>query len=399
MKGSPPEWALLIDESGRYWQHLASAERQPYVAGAPQRFPGKAIFGIASHDLISCPQWVNSKDPEIISQLVSVEIESLGLHRNAGPGCTKDWTSLKSNGTRSLIQAVAVPWTLSELDQHTGDFVSFCPQYSLFPPPPDSVVFWKEDRKLVVGYTHDNRWIHVQTLDLREQVSHAVREANRTMLELSARNIMAPASQVVVWTPSEGRLQQALETEFEIPVYFTSFPSRVQATSWKFEPHQISLSRKARQNRRRLFWLTLTGVFLLMVLLAAAAFDLHVLKRVNRELESRIAESRDEATQIETSIDRWVALEPALDQSRSPLELLHHVTQLLPEKSFRLTLFEVQDFRTILLRGEASSMASALQFKGALERAPGLQDYVWEIPPPRSTEDLTEFFATGTYRY
>ncbi|MEQ1840365.1 MAG: hypothetical protein ABL994_08150 [Verrucomicrobiales bacterium] len=252
MKGSPPEWALLIDESGRYWQHFASAERQPFVAGAPQRLPGKAIFGIATHDLISCPQWVNSKDPEIISQLVSVEIESLGLHRNSGPGCTKDWTPLKSNGTRSLIQAVAVPWALSDLDQLMGDFASFCPQYSLFPPPPDSIVFWKEHRKLVVGYTHENRWIHVQTLDLREQVSHAVREANRTLLELAARNILAPPSQVVVWAPSESRIQQALEKEFELPVFFTPFPSPLPTTSWKFEPHQISFSRKARQGRRHL---------------------------------------------------------------------------------------------------------------------------------------------------
>ena len=44
-------------------------------------------------------------------------------------------------------------------------------------------------------------------------------------------------------------------------------------------------------------------------------------------------------------------------------------------------------------------MANALQIKGAFEKAESLADYEWEIPPPRTKDDVTEIFATGTYRY
>ena len=48
---------------------------------------------------------------------------------------------------------------------------------------------------------------------------------------------------------------------------------------------------------------------------------------------------------------------------------------------------------------QAATMANALQIKGAFEKAENLADYEWEIPPPRIKDDVTEIFATGTYRY
>jgi len=135
------------------------------------------------------------------------------------------------------------------------------------------------------------------------------------------------------------------------------------------------------------------------VLVCAAFFHLMLLEQGNARLREKVSLNGPAADEIEATMERWETLEPAINPDRSVVEIFHQLSTLLPEKEFRLTAFEVQNSRTIIVRGEGSTMANALQFKGALERAPGLANYEWEVPPPRPKDDLTEFFATGTYRF
>src|SRR5690606_31560798 len=130
-----------------------------------------------------------------------------------------------------------------------------------------------------------------------------------------------------------------------------------------------------------------------------AMLQVHQLSRRNDLLSARIERHRDEALAIEQTIQRWDALAPAIHADRSPIELLHRVAQLLPDEGFRVSRFELQDHVLILIRGEAVSMAAALQFKGALEEAGDLSDYEWEIPHPQVRDQLTFFSATGSYRF
>jgi hypothetical protein len=53
----------------------------------------------------------------------------------------------------------------------------------------------------------------------------------------------------------------------------------------------------------------------------------------------------------------------------------------------------------IEVRAEGATMANAIQIKAAFEKAETLAGYTWVIPPPRTKDDLTEIFATGTYRF
>lgn len=55
-----PEWAYLVDETGRYWYHLGNGTRQAVEGEKGARPPGKTLFGIATNDLVSIPQWVSS---------------------------------------------------------------------------------------------------------------------------------------------------------------------------------------------------------------------------------------------------------------------------------------------------------------------------------------------------
>ena len=65
MTRSYPEWAYLIDESGRYWYHLKNGTRIVVDGTEEARPPQRAIYGIPTNDLVSHPHWISSKDEEI----------------------------------------------------------------------------------------------------------------------------------------------------------------------------------------------------------------------------------------------------------------------------------------------------------------------------------------------
>ncbi len=398
-----PEWAYLVDETGRYWYRFGDGTRQAATGERGERPPGKTLFAIASNDLVSIPQWVSSKDESIISEVVEAEIARLGIQRNGGPGRVSDWKPVELNGTRTLVQSVATPWSLEELSRSAspGDFVDFFPHYALYPPPESAAILWKEGSTWVAGYSRGRRWIHVQTLGGEEMRPLLAGEINLTLIELAAKGLLDGASRLVVWAPYDIDLHRALQEETGLPVTFEArpAPSPVNAPAWDFEPHEVSRARLGRERRKRGLMVGFLALFLVTLLAAAAVFHLWYLETGNQRLRAKIEANRGDAETIESAMERWQVLAPAIDPQRSPVELFHLVSSLLPETGLRLTSFEMRDDKVIEVRAEGATMANAIQIKGAFESAEALADYDWVIPPPRPKDDLTEIFATGTYRF
>lgn len=396
-----PEWAYLVDETGRYWHHLGSGQRLAADSAGPGRAPGKCVFAIASNDLVSIPQWVPSKDEGIIGEVVEAELLKLGLPRNGGPGRVADWKTVELNGTRTLVQSVATPWALEELSKAAAspEFVGFVPHYSVYQPPENAAVLWREGGIWVAGYSRGSRWIHVQTLGGEEMRPLLAGEINLTLIELSAKGLLDGVGALVVWSPYDPDLDRSLAGETGLPVRFEDRPAPSAVPEWRFEPHEVSRARLSRQRRRRAVFVGFAALLVATLLASAAIFHLWSLRRSVDQLRVRIEANRAPAAQIESAMTRWDALAPAIDPRRSPVELFHLVASLLPEKGLRLTSFEIRDDSVIEVRAEGATMANAIQIKGAFENDESLSDYEWVIPPPRTKDDLTEIFATGTYRF
>ncbi len=403
MTRTPPEWAFLVDETGRHWYHLGNGTRQSAEGEGGSRPPGKSLLAIATNDLVSIPQWVNSKDPATITEGVKAEISRHGFQQVTGPGKVMDWKPVEQIENRTLVQSVTIPWNLEELSktQPISDFVSFLPQFALYAAPESAAVLWREGTSWVAGYSRGSRWLHVQTLGSEEIRPVLAGEVNLTLIELNARALLEGASRIVVWAPYDQELHQALEEETGLTVAFETRPAPDPASAplWDFEPHDIALTRIARIRRRRGVAAAFLVLLALSLLAAAASFHLWHLRESNARLMARLEENRGDAATISSAMDRWHNLGPAIDPLRSPIELFHQVSLLLPETGLRLTSFEVRDDKVIEVRAEGATMANAIQIKAAFEKAEALADYSWEIPPPRAKDDLTEIFATGTYRF
>lgn len=395
-----PEWAYLVDDAGRYWYRLSDGARVPASGEAAQKAPPRAVYAIPTNDLVSHPQWVSSKDAEIISQVVSVENEKLGMKSDIGPGRTSDWKPVEINGTRTLVQSVSIPWSFENLTKGDTEFTDFLPQYSLYTPPENSVTLWRETSSWVVGYSRGDRWVHVQPLGEADATTIAG-EIQLTLMELSAKGVIDEMERVVIWAPDDPAFGQELAEALDLPVLFRPHPAPDPKGSpdWDFVPHEVSRERLARARRRRNAWITVFAFLGVMLLVAAAAAHLWFLKRGNEQLAAKIDANRDAAAKIELAMDKWRALEPAIAADRSPVEIFYRVSSLVPEKGFRFTSFEVQDFDTIVVQGEGSTMANALQIEGKLDSDPALSQYEWEITPPRAKGDLHELRAIGTFRF
>ncbi|MDF1824039.1 MAG: hypothetical protein P1U68_05330 [Verrucomicrobiales bacterium] len=395
-----PDWAYLSDESGRHWYHLSKGTKLPRDGDGKERPPQKALFAIPSRDLISHPHWVSSKDDAIIAQVVAVETEKLGMRLTPGPGRISDWKPVKYNGTRTLVQSVAIPWDFETGETKATEFIDFIPQYSLYPPPADTVALWKEDGEWIAGYANGNRWAHIQALG-ELSAGEIASEIKLTLIELSAKEIIDETREVVVWGGYDVALHQSLQEQTGFEVRFEPKPLATTTASegWNFEPHEVSRARIHQSRKKRGAWIGVAVLFAVFLIAAAAVFHLWTLQKTNENLRRRIADNRPAAEVIEKAMTHWDTLSPAIEPRRSPLELFHQISRLLPPKGFRVTSYEVQDHRIISLTGEASNMGTALKFKGDLEENSALSDYEWEERQPRQKGDLIEFNAIGKYRF
>ncbi|MEM6280203.1 MAG: hypothetical protein AAF733_12030, partial [Verrucomicrobiota bacterium] len=316
-----PDWAYLSDSSGAHWYHLTKGTRTPVDGANGDRPPLRAVYAIPSRDLISHPQWISSKEPSIITQVVAAESEKLGVKISDGPGRISDWTPVKHNGTKTLVQSVSVPWEFQLPSQKGTQFTDFIPQYALFQPPPNAIVLWREDEDWVVGYSREGHWAHVQpmgTLTAPEMVG----EIQLTLMELNAKGVVSGLSEVVVWGEEEDDLRKALQVLPQLPVAFRPFPpaNLEKASSWNFEPHEVSRERSKAVQRRKTVALVFFGLALLVCLAAGALFHLWTLQRTNERLSERIAENREVADTVASAMDQWRSLSPAIEPERSAVE-------------------------------------------------------------------------------
>lgn len=400
MTRAHPEWAYLRDETGPHWVNLAKGSRISDAGGRGVRRPARAVYAISSNDLVSLPQWVNSKDPEVIEQIVSVESEKHAIQAANGPGRLLDWKTVEHNGTRTLIQSVAIPWEFDEVGKYETEFTGFVPQFALYPPPSRCVALWREGEQWIAGYAREDRWVHVHGLGLAEDAAQWPSELSLTMLELGAKGYFETAERIVVWDDLPEAELRRLSEGTGLPAERATKPAPTPPAEcvWELEPHAVSERRRRARSRRRALLGGLVAPLLLLAVGGGAALHLRTLQGGNEMLRTRIEREAPAAAVIESTIARWEALGPAVEPNRSPVEIFYRLATLIPEQGFRFVSFEHLDDRTVVLEGEASTMQIALQVKGAIERSEILADYRWEIPPPTQRSDLTALRAVGTYQ-
>src|SRR5690606_36741316 len=112
MKPPLPDWAYLLNESGRYWHHAEMPMGDPVLRERGSRAPAKGMNAIPMRDLVSQPLWVQSQDPAIISEVVMAEMEKVIGKLPTPPAVSVQWRQVAAVEGRTLVHTVCAPWPL-----------------------------------------------------------------------------------------------------------------------------------------------------------------------------------------------------------------------------------------------------------------------------------------------
>ena len=143
---------------------------------------------------------------------------------------------------------------------------------------------------------------------------------------------------------------------------------------WTFERRQDARKAKVRD------WLMLAGAIYLAFLLLAAGYIIWLRREVGA-IDRQVAAEAPAVDSIASRKARWTALEPAIDPTRYPVEILQQINKSIPSSDLHVTIFD-QTPAQFMVEGEAPTASMAVQYMDALKANPDLNAFRFESGPP-----------------
>lgn len=344
--------------------------------------------------------WVTADDPSVFRDLVLTQLEMRGLSGRSRDETSFAWHEITRVGSEALVQVTVLPAHLAPRYWH-GEVTGYAVSPACLPLDPDAVAIWREQGTWVAAVTRGGKILHFQSLAETSPDGSMALEVWMMLSPLEAGNMTGSQLPVVLYR------QQG--DEFDPAVW--SRPGSNGATVREFPPpvrpaeplgcvpfavRQLQIEKKKSAQRQRLAFAAAAVYLALVLLLAGQALWLHWrARRLQLEIDNiapAVAATKD-------AMQRWQALQPALEPTTYPLEVLFQTSRLLPKDGVRLTLFEMNLDR-VLLQGEASTLAAAIKFQDDLKKNSDLEGlYDWTAEEPKQLPNgSTRFQIDGSRR-
>jgi len=164
--------------------------------------------------------------------------------------------------------------------------------------------------------------------------------------------------------------------------------------AWESEQKRIESSGRLKQQLQ-------IAAFIYLLLVAGAFIYLAWMKMRVRKLDREIAITQPQIEFVAAQEARWNTLQPAIDPSRYPIEVLLLCWQSRPSSEVKVTVFEMKsDGRTptqFIIEGEAPSPHLAIEYGEKLRAEKGLDAFKIETANPKILkDDRAQFRFFGT---
>jgi len=388
-------WQKWGEESPGVWTMRGEAaeldELHP-VAGDLIAVPVRRAFSLCL--------WVPADDPAVFRDLVLTQLEMRGLSGRTREDTSFAWRELTRVGNESLVHVTVLPSHLASRYWH-GDVTEYAVSPLCLPLDPDAVTIWREQGTWVAAVTHGGKILHFHSLAEPEPTGAMALEVWMMLSPLEAGNMVESHLPVVfyrgqgeefdlaAWNQS-GAPQPSVR-DFPPPI---RPPAPLECVPLAVRDLQVVKKKSAQQQR---FAFAGAAVYLaLVLLLAGQTLWLHW---QSRRLQAEIDRDASAVTATQEAMNQWQALQPTLEPTTYPLEVLFQVAQLLPKDGVRLTLFETNLDR-VIIQGEASTLAAAIKLQDDLKKNAELEAiYEWTAEAPKQLPNgSTRFQIDGTRR-
>ena len=358
------------------------------------------LIAVPARRAFSLCVWIPADDPAIFPDLVLTQLEMRGLSGRSREETSFAWREIERAGNEALVQVTVLPAQLAPRYWH-GEVTDYAVSPACLPLDNDAVTIWREQGIWVAAVMRGGNLLHFQSLAEPSPDGSMALEVWMMLAPLEAGNMTAPQLPVVFYR------QQG--DEFDLAAW--NQPAAAGATVRDFPPpvrpaeplgcipvavRRLQAEKKKSARQQRFAFAGAAVYFALVLALAGQTLWLHWQAR---KLKTEIDGMASAVAATKDAMDRWQALQPALEPTTYPLEVLFQTARLLPKDGVRLTLFETSLDR-VLIQGEASTLAAAIKFQDDLEKNAELEGlYEWTAETPKQLPNgSTRFQIDGARR-
>ncbi|MEX1110173.1 MAG: hypothetical protein WEB31_00075 [Chthoniobacterales bacterium] len=386
-------WQKWQEGEGGAWQLSGEApelaDLKP-AAGSLIAIPVRRAFSFAL--------WVPAEDPSVFGDLVFTQLELRGLAGRSREATTFVWREIAREGREVLLHAVVWPGQLAARYWH-GDVTEYAVSPACLPLASDAVTVWQEEGVWVAAVTRGEKLLHFQPLTAGAPDAGMASEVWMMLAPLEAGRMLEPgvAARILHEEPEPPDLE-AWRSAGGVPVDAAPLPPPVRpaggADCLPLPVREVQTSKATAARRQRLALAAAAVYFLLVLALAANTLRLHWQAR---SLQAEIDRDAGVVASTKEAMQRWNALDAALDPKGYPLEVLHEAARLLPEDGVRLTLFEMNLGR-VIVQGEAKDFTAAQLYMDAVKKSKELASYEWTAENPKSLPNRSARFQIDGVR-
>lgn len=376
--------------------------------GTPPRFLRRAaslvededkslrLVGLPTSGVLGFSRWMQTSDEALLPDLVQTFLDRHGLAPKSADGKSVAITSLAHEETRTLvfIRILSAPVPENLLLPQVEQYEASAEMLVL---PADGLVLWKENGRLAAAFSRDGKAAHVQSFAGAVLTSEIARELLCTRFELETEGVLRRLDGIELRGDFSPEDRETLGGILGAPVTIEHIgdPAAPATPSGLFPPLAAQVRKKAAR-AQQIKHVLIGAAALYVFALATLVLSVVWLALSNKTLAERIAKDRPTAEAIQATSQRWRALEPAINPSFYPVEILYQAARLLPADGVRFTLFELSANR-ITIRGEANNAAAAFKLVEDIKAQPDLGYFKWEMPRPNILpNDKAEFQIQGT---
>jgi len=388
-------WQKWTDDAGGAWK----LQREAPELSDLQPAPG-GLIAIPVRRAFSLAAWIPADDPTVFRDLILTQLEMRGLAGRTREETSFGWQEISRAENEALVQVTILPAHLAPRYWH-GEVTEYAVSPSCLPLDADAVTIWHEQGVWVAAITRAGKLVHFQCLAEPAPGEAMALEVWMMLSPLEAGNMIDGPLPVVFYRQEGDQLDLAAWRQSgAIPATERDFPPPVRPSSpldcLPIAVRHLQVARKKGAQRQRVAFAGAAVYLALVLLLAGQTLWLHW---KTRKLQAEIDRDAGAVTATQEAMGKWKSLQPALEPSTYPLEVLYQAARLLPKDGVRFTLFEMNLDR-VLIQGEASTLAAALKFQDDLKKNNDLEAlYEWSAEGPKQLPNgSTRFQIDGTRR-
>jgi len=354
------------------------------------------VLALPVAQAVALPLWLQETDLRQFRGMIELQIEARGLQPRGRPAIF-DWSIVAQEESRTLV-LVAVLAALIPEELETEAYPSFELSARYFALPPDALVLWMEQDRLVVAITRGEQLAYFQALSEPHVTTRSLQDLTCVIAALQMQEVIGTLRVAVAWTDLTPAESAELQSVLAVSVRQGTHPApSLPQQPWNLTPARVDEAKRQRSARR---WQSRAAVLLVVLAVAAvAALGLHLFL-TSRDVGQLKQWKASHATALQTVQDTraaWHDLEPVVDTNAYPLELLLHASESLPADQVHLTLFE-QEGNHLLIKAEAKNLSAAFQFFDQLKKNPHLSAYTFDMAQPHSlANDITQIQIEGAH--